>query len=77
MYGEHVEGFQAVSTRRREQRLHLLGRPNFFFEGLWGLYGLGDVARNEAVHHGLLESLVERCVDVLHRAGPEAGVQLL
>jgi hypothetical protein len=40
--------------------------------GLWGLHRIGNVARDEPVHDGLPERLVQRDVYIVDRAGGKA-----
>src|SRR5918994_2030782 len=69
--GEDVEGFESVTPHGLEQYLHLLcgQRSYLLFPDLWRPDRFGGVAWNEAIGHGLLESLVEGDMDVLNRAG--------
>jgi hypothetical protein len=71
MHGEHVEGPQAITTRRLEQRFGLLRRErlHLFPAHLRCLHGLRDVARDQPVSDGGLQRFVQRNVYVLYDAG--------
>src|SRR5215204_4810305 len=81
VYSQHVEGFESVPglVRHLKQELGLLRRErvHLFVGRLRWLHGLGDIPGYQAVHHRLLEGLVERGVDVADSAGRRSRLQLL
>src|ERR687897_697734 len=81
VYSQHVECFESVPglVRHLKQELSLLRRERvYLFAGrLRWLHGLGGIPGYQAVHHRLLEGLVERGVDVAYRAGRRSRLQLL
>src|SRR5215211_5547787 len=81
VYSQHVEGFEPVPglVRHLEQELGLLRRErvHLFPARLRRLHGLGGIARNQAIHNRLFESLVQRSVNVADSAGRRSRLQLL
>src|ERR671921_737619 len=81
VYRQHVEGFKAVPrlARHLKQELGLLWRErvHLFAGRLRWLHGFGGIAGYQAVHHRLLEGLVERSVNIADSAGRRSRLQLL
>ena len=40
-------------------------------------YGVGGIARDETIHHGLFERLAQHAVHLAHCGAGKSGVQLL
>src|SRR5829696_1352506 len=79
MYGEHVLGLESISLSGCKKRPRLLGiqGSNLLLLRSWGFDAFGHVARNESIGHGVLQGLVQRRVDVSHRAAAKSRFQLL
>jgi hypothetical protein len=78
VYGQNVEGFETVRAYGFEERPRLLwGEGLILLLRLRSLDDISDVARDQAVRHGVLQNLGQRGLDMLHGPRTEASLELL